>query len=85
MSQKNGFDTNNYFVLSSCFQHDWLTLVDLNEAFLKGGEVKLPKPAWLWTSMIIAAFTTIIIFAIAIVIVHGGSQDPIVRNQAAFP
>ena len=45
MSQKNGFDTNNYFVLSSCFQHDWLTLVDLNEAFLKGGEVKLPKPA----------------------------------------
>ena len=24
MSQKNGFDTNNYFVLSSCFQHDWL-------------------------------------------------------------
>ena len=45
MSQKNGFDTNNYFVLSSCFQHDWLTLVDLNEAFLKDGEVKLPKPA----------------------------------------
>ena len=45
MSQKNGFDTN-YFVLSSCcFQHDWLTLVDLNEAFLKDGEVKLPKPA----------------------------------------
>ena len=33
MSQKNGFDTSNYFVLSSCFQHDWLTLVDLNEAF----------------------------------------------------
>ena len=45
MSQKNGFDTNNYFVLSSCFQHDWLTLVDLNKAFLKDGEVKLPKPA----------------------------------------
>ena len=45
MSQKNGFDTNNYFVLSSCFQHDWLTLVDLIEAFLKDGEVKLRKPA----------------------------------------
>ena len=84
MSQKNGFDTNNYFCSFFLFP---ARLVDFGWSkwgFLKGGEVKLPKPAWLWTSMIIA-FTAIIIFAIAIVIVHGGSQDPIVRNQAAFP